>query len=156
VRRIQIIDLDGCISDDRWRRGRIREEELDKFNRFHEYHAACHFDKPLNLHLVTEKITVVLTGRPVNYHEQTVMWLAEVAHIAPLHMLMRNRGDHRDSVDLKRSMVAQLLDWNSYNIDPRELVSAMDDRADIVAMYRKEYNINARIVRIGEEEHSNG
>lgn len=156
-RRIQIVDLDGCISDDRWRRNRIKEGEPDKIIRFHEYHSLCHLDALLNLHEVEPGAEIViLTGRPLTYREQTVTWLTEVALLRPLHLLMRNPHDHRPSVILKAQMVMGLLDWNSYGIAKEEIISAIDDREDIVQMYRRSFGFDARIVRIGEEEHANG
>jgi len=158
MRRIQIVDLDGCIADDRWRRKYIMPDvpDLDHIERFGKYHQSSILDFALNLNEITEPHVVVLTGRPLLYHEITLMWLRENAYIEPLYMIMRNNNDHSPSPVLKKRMVHGLLDWNSYGIAREEIVSAIDDRAAIVDMYQRDFGINARVVRIGEEEHVNG
>ena len=165
MRRIQVIDLDGCISDDRHRRGaidpvlaadRTPERAKDRTAMYDAYHRNCFLDPAVNLHEVREEHVVILTGRPLKFWDATNLWLREVAYIQPLFMIMRNNHDHRPSVILKRQMLQGLLDHNSYGIEREELVSAIDDRDDIVVMYRAEFGLEARIVRIGDEENVHG
>lgn len=157
ARRIQIVDLDGCISDDRWRRYKINVAEPDKYFQFHEYHRHCHLDAVVNLHEVEQGAEIIiLTGRPLIYYEETVTWLTEVAMLRPLHLIMRNPHNHQPSVILKAQMVMGLLDWNSYGIAKEEIIGAIDDREDIIQMYRRSFGFDSRIVRIGKEEHENG
>lgn len=160
--RIQIVDLDGCISDDRHRRHHInpvlqrdyrQESESARKVMWHEYHSRCILDKTANLNEVIEKEVVVLTGRPVRYREQTLMWLREEALIHPIFLLMRNDNDRSGSVVLKERMVAGLIDVNSYRLQLGSLVLAIDDREDIVRMYQDRFGIPSKVVRIGEEEH---
>jgi hypothetical protein len=147
------VDLDGCIADDRWRRCNI--QVAGHPDRFHAYHRLCHQDNILNRAEISEALIVILTGRPLRYHVETERWLYR-HNIKPLHIIYRNNNDHCPSVILKRRMVEGLLDANSYALHQSEIVSAIDDRADVVEMYRTVFNFNARIVRIGEEEHANG
>jgi len=153
TRNIQIVDLDGCIADDRWRRELIQPTGKDKF---HEYHAVSHLDFPVNINEIVAPEVIVLTGRPVAYREQTLAWLGETAYVRPLHIIMRNNGDYSNAVILKERMVRGLLDWNSYGIAQEWLTLAIDDRADIVEMYQRVFQIPSKIVRIGDEEHING
>ena len=159
-RSIQILDLDGCVADDRWRRGFIRDVGMylppDEMNRFHRYHSLCFLDKFANKEEITQPDIIVLTGRPLLVKELTMRWLR--AHqIVPLHIIFRNNDDNiSTSVTLKRRMLAGLLDPNSYDIRPEEITLAIDDRDDVVAMYKNDFGIFAKVVRIGDEEHSNG
>ena len=164
MRRIQIIDLDGCIADDRHRRKHIDPalaqnrhpsvlEARDAM--WDRYHKECFLDPLANIDKIVERQVVVLTGRPLRHYEATRMWLTEVAYISPLYIIMRNNQDHSPSVDLKRRMVYGLLDANSYGVHRDELVLAIDDRSDVVEMYKAEFDLNAHIVRIGDE-HEHG
>lgn len=153
MRRISIVDLDGCISDDRWRRHLIGEANGAK-DRYHEYHKCLLRDEPANLHEIVGDQFVIITGRPVRYRELTTLWLRDVG-IEPLYTMMRNDNDHRPVGELKGLMLQALLDVNSYGIQPEEIIDAIDDREVVVAEYRK-LGFAARVVRIGETEHENG
>jgi len=152
----QIIDLDGCIADDRWRRSRILPGDAE--GRFREYHSLCGMDDVLNINEIRSERVIVITGRPVRHKAETLRWLYRKASITPHHILMRNPDlDHIPGVALKRIMVSWLFEPNLlYNIPHAEIFDVIDDRADIVEMYKSEFNLPARIVRIGDEEHSNG
>lgn len=160
MKRIQIIDLDGCISDDRWRRHLINPAKIERGQpgwqeRFDQYHMVCHLDELVHRDEIVETLFVILTGRPVRYHDQTIKWLNE-ERLKPLFLIMRNNHDYSPSTILKRRMVEGLLDPNSYALNIEDIVSAIDDREDIVEMYRSEFGLNAKVVRIGEEEHELG
>lgn len=160
-RQYQIVDLDGCISDDRWRRSFINIEKMTprdpEWNkRFHAYHEGSFFDPVMNLHHIVYEDIIILTGRPVRYQRMTMDWLHRVAKIHPLHVIFRNNDDVRPSVELKRMMMLQLFDYNSYGLAQEEIALAIDDREDIVEMYAKEFGVPSRVVRIGEEEHHHG
>ena len=161
MRRIQIIDLDGCIADDRHRRSHLNpvlqkdhrpESDAAREAMWHEYHKHCFLDTVANLHSIQEEHVVVITGRPLKYWTATDMWLREVAFIRPLYMIMRNNFDRTSSVGMKRRAVNGLLDHNSYGIDRDELVLAIDDREDIVLMYQQAFGLEAKVVRIGDHE----
>jgi hypothetical protein len=155
VRRIQIADLDGCISDDRWRRHLIlplppRGEDNNYC--FQEYHDHCGLDAIANRHeLDPSAELVILTARPISIHLKSADWLAAY-ELNALCVIHRNIHDYRASVDVKRDQLRWLFDPNSYGFLAEEIVSAIDDREDIVRMYREEFGLNSRIVRIGEEE----
>lgn len=158
MRKIQIGDLDGCISDDRWRRGLIRPEITARVagwgDKFDAYHAQCWRDEARNLHHLQEDCElVILTGRPLKVREVTMAWLEEVACVRALHILFRNNDDFRPSVEVKRTQLGWLLEH--YGVRRTDIVMAMDDMAAIVTMYH-EQGIPSRIVRIGDEEHHHG
>ena len=152
MKRTQIIDLDGCISDDTARRSLIRpNSHPDPFEWFRAYHRLCHLDQARNLHEV-ERMNgtriVVITARPTETKDQTMHWLYK-HNIQPYAMIMRNPFDHRPSVEVKRSAVHWLLDY--YGVAREDVVDAIDDREDIIMMYRNYFGFPARIIRIGEE-----
>lgn len=156
--KYQIVDLDGCISDDLWRRKFIRplaEGAPPNAERFEHYHRPSALDAYANLdQLHPEAQPIVLTARPTIYRSQTLEWLAGCRRV-DLHsviLIMRNIDDHRTSLLLKTEMVNWLP--IHYGIPLTSIVQAIDDRDDIVEMYRSEYQLNARVVRIGEEASS--
>jgi hypothetical protein len=158
MRRIQLVDLDGCTADDRWRRNLIADKPLDRgpgwFDKFEAYHAASDLDLAANLDQIAPGAeVVVMTGRPLRFRAKTLEWLARVAKISPSVSLFRPDTDTRPSVVVKGMQLEWLLSW--YDVSLKDIVSAIDDQRAIVEMYRK-YGIDARIVRIGGEEHFHG
>lgn len=151
MRRIQIIDLDGCITDDRWRRQFIDPENPDPFLRFHEYHKSCHLDDIANRHEIVEPLFIILTARPTDYAPQTQMWLRN-HYLTPFHIVYRNHYDYNPAVVVKERMLRGLFDVNTYNIHPEEIVLAIDDRDEVIEMYQQ-HNLNTKLVRIGKDQH---
>lgn len=156
MRKYQIADLDGCISDDRWRRDTIKPRPADGSNppdRFHIYQSLSFSDEAMNLRELRDDCQlIILTARPVKFSQITYDWLKR-HKIVPAITIFRNNHDTRPSWDVKRQMVGWLLDYNMHGLNPGDIVEAIDDLAPIVNMYREEFNIPSRIVRIGEEEH---
>lgn len=156
-RMFQIVDLDGCISDDRWRRpliiqlapgeGRWADDHL----RFEAYHNSIPRDLFVNGKELRPNVDfIILTSRPLRYRDETVFWLAR-NQISYRHLIMRNPSDLRPSVEVKREMVLWLSDPNSYAVRREMIVDAIDDRKDIVKMYR-ESGLPARVVNIDGTE----
>lgn len=157
MRELQIVDLDGCISDDRWRRSLIvpltpgEKRWEDDHKRFERYHAMIPYDRLANLHELRYNCTpIILTSRPLAYREMTMWWLQEKG-IRPLHIIFRNNNDLRPSVEVKRDMVRWLFDYNMYGVQREEVLDAIDDRRDIVKMYQ-ELQLPARVVQIANTE----
>jgi hypothetical protein len=154
--RVQILDLDGCISDDRWRRMFIPNPPSTA-DCFRSYHAGCWLDEFVNRQEVDRKARhVIFTGRPLLFRQMTLDWLLESARIVPFILIMRNNDDTTPSVLLKQRMLQGLLDPNNMYDVGIEHISAIDDRTAIVDMYKAAGIRNARVVRIGTEEHLNG
>jgi Leu/Phe-tRNA-protein transferase len=123
---MNIIDLDGCISDDRWRRARIKDAGWPV------YHALCDLDKLINAQVVWPHLTdfVIITGRPEAFREKTEIWLAKQKLPAPRAIFMRT--DHRPSVEIKREQLHKLQMYQ------HKIEYAFDDRLDICEMYKRE------------------
>lgn len=152
-----IFDLDNCLADDSWRIPYIDWSKDNPGERYAQYHAYCDRDPaPPATHLkeflsralfALECKIVFLTARPVEVAQQTRDWIRRnliqdraVGYV----LIMRNNGDHRPSVQLKREMVASLPE---YGVRLQDVAHAYDDREDIVAMYR-ELGIPATVLKI--------
>lgn len=163
MREFQIGDLDGCISDDRWRRVLIgTEPERGRSDptwpdRFHRYHLHASQDAAANLHEFIPGVPIIfLTARPVRYADLTREWLWS-KQVNPMHIIHRPNDDHRPSVEIKAMQLGWLTNPNNdYDVSLSEIISAIDDREPIIQMYRSLGIVNARIVRIGSEEHAEG
>lgn len=142
-----ILDLDNCIADDAWRIPLIDWAQSDMDARYHAYHACAYYDEP-HTGWIEETVTnlganflgmraFVLTSRPARYAELTQRWLAARCPALTLGaVMMRNVGDHRPSVALKRDQIVALLDPNNeYGVRKQDILFAADDRADICQMY---------------------
>lgn len=156
MRTIQLVDLDGCIADDRWRRELILPRPKDGSNpqdRFHMYHSQSFRDEMRNREAIRDDCQiVVLTARSLAYRTITMAWLRE-QEVIPMFLIHRNPTDTRPSVDVKREQVRWLTSPNMYGIHIEEIVDAIDDLQSVVDMYRNDFGIASRLVRIGEEEH---
>lgn len=144
-----IFDLDNCLADDAWRIKLIDWSQTNPGERYALYHSACRKDKtnPVSLGVFNRyKDTHRLfffTARPVGVEEETRHWIeCNLTH--EYNLIMRNNGDHRPSVQLKREMVASLPE---YGVKVEDIAHAYDDREDIVAMYR-ELAIPATVLKI--------
>lgn len=164
-RPVIILDLDNCIADDSERVGLINWNVGNPDERYEAYHSLCGDDRAhlagldvdifraINgAHMVGQLVqranldahrryvehpesvrTFILTARPVTVAEQTKKWLHshDIRFEAVLH---RNVGDHRKSVDVKRSQLGWMFEH--YGVKAEDVVAALDDREDIVEMYR--------------------
>lgn len=133
-----LIDLDNCVAEDFWRLHLIDWANPDMDARFRQYHLACVHDPAHHLFLtkLATRLTII-TARPIEYAAQTIDWLTR-HKVEYASLYMRPKGDHRQSVIVKEellSMVKRPIDW------------AVDDRADIVTMYRR-YSVPASILAI--------
>lgn len=157
-----IFDLDNCLFDDRERIPLIDWSKTGD-ERYDAYHAAGHQDAwdnkvVLDRHLRLGHGIIFITARPAKFREQTVRQLLEAFCIdvevvaphgkAPSFLLMRNNGDRRRSVDVKRSAIASLAE---YGVNIGEIVAAYDDHPDIVEMYQS-LGINAEVLKIHDED----
>jgi hypothetical protein len=145
---IQIVDLDNCLSDDRWRRPFI-DKKLPLAQRYDEYHKGMLLDSPANVDQIRRNDDiVVITGRPVSYHKWTLSWIQTKLWIQPLHLIMRNNNDYRNAVEVKADALTWLFDRNMYGIRLADVVDAIDDRLDIIEMYKAKFGLPARVVGV--------
>lgn len=138
-RRVQIVDLDGCISNDRWRLSLINvNHPMGGNERYRKYHAGCAFDAFTNENeLIEDCEKVILTARPVEFRERTLNWWRIVARQRPpVALIMRNNNDSRPTCIVKEEALDQLFE---YGVSIGDIVLAIDDREDIIDMYKRHY-----------------
>mgnify|MGYP003339299412 CR=1 FL=1 len=136
-----IVDLDGTIAEDRWRRHYVREDIVDFFTRFHAYHSLSGFDQLVNQQLLLPYHNIVIcTSRPEHYRTLTEEWLRQKG-VRWTQLLMRPKCNHQPSAVLKQQHLQQLLRQGLH------IVCCYDDRPDIIKMY-KNNEIEAQLVRL--------
>jgi hypothetical protein len=138
--KVNVIDLDNCIADDRWRRTRLEGKTFSNSQDYYKsYHEGMEFDDFLNGKICTGRI-VVITGRPEKYKEQTKFWLRKngIHHDA---LYMRSNDDNRASPDIKRDAFLSMI----FDLDIEDVsnVTCYDDRDDVLEMYMKSFGVKA-------------
>ena len=129
-----IVDMDNCISDDKWRIPLIHWSNPNKFLRYHPYHMAAPGDQFCNRHLFDGRPVTIITSRPIMYKWLTVMWL-DYHKIAYKFLFMRQVEDaNLTSAEVKRKALRNLT-----RVWPLKDISiAYDDRPDVIEMYKME------------------
>lgn len=124
---VNVIDLDGCLSDDRHRRHLVHERKYD------EYNERCDKDLPANLSVLLPLMDnyVILTSRHEVEAQKTLSWLKRHRIPLPLRMMFRPTGNVDSSVSLKRQMLNEITQAG-YRV-----VTAVDDRPALLDMYRE-------------------
>ena len=108
VSKARILDLDGTISDDRWRLPLIDHTAKDPWA---AYHAVCGEDALIHAEILeTTYPIVVITSRPESVRPQTEHWLARHG-IVPMAIYMRPNW----------------CDWSAAVLKPRLLWMALRD-----------------------------
>ena len=133
-----IWDLDNCLANDAPRLKLIDWTQTNPDLRYGAYHAACAGDEVCNrgifeTHCGLGHKPIFLTARPVDVWAETRHWIDHNLGCKSYNLIMRNKGDHRASVHVKRWMLDNLP---LYGIDHRDIVHCYDDHPEIVAMYR--------------------
>jgi hypothetical protein len=149
--KIIILDLDNCISNDKWRWPLIDRKTADPALRYHMYHLRAIYDEIGNAHLLkTPHRIVICTGRPETYRVVTMKWLAK-QEIEPQAILMREEKDHRPAAVSKVDLIQSYLLQTDHTV-----VHAYDDRPDVIDAYNRmglfpstEIFIHAKEVPIG-------
>ena len=135
MKPVALIDLDNCISDDRWR-WPMFDLHLPIVNeRYQRYHAACEADLHDNSHVIQRLRyrydLIVATSRPESVRHKTQLWLRKW-NIPTKRIFMRPDDNHQPSPTLKAWMLDQARE-EGFNVH-----YAIDDRADILDMYADE------------------
>lgn len=140
---VVIFDIDGCISDDRWRRARIPAGANQPLQ-FDFYHAGCGDDPPLEVgrklledHIARGDFIAFCTARPFKVAEITAKWIKDHFDIEPTKdfiILMRQDDDARSAVEVKMEFLTYVRQYIEQT--KKKLVMAYDDRQDIIDMYR--------------------
>ena len=137
---IILMDLDGTIADDRWRRKMVRTGIVDLLERYHAYHSLSAFDSLVNAGLLrTEHELVITTARPAHYEAVTKEWLGRNG-VRWRRLLMRPYCCYVRSWELKQQQVQELK-------RTAVIAGAYDDNEAIVAMYRQ-LGIPSTLVKI--------
>lgn len=134
--RLTICDLDGTICDDRHRLPLIKESGPDRWD---DYHAACMADPFMNAGCVAApQPTLFFTARPEKYRTMTESWLG-FNGLCPRQLFMRSNFDDAPSPVIKEHMLLQYARRLPFGLMTLRsiLVTAYDDRDDVLAMYRK-------------------
>jgi hypothetical protein len=130
-RAVSLIDLDNCVSEDKWR-WPLFELHLEKPNdRYVKYHDACESDPHRNNDILRnfarDSDLIVFTSRPEAVRVKTQRWLNRW-RIPVIGIFMRPDDNQDPSVILKRKFYEALP--RHYNV-----LRAIDDREDILNMY---------------------
>jgi hypothetical protein len=153
MKPLAIIDLDNCVSNDFWRLSKIDLSHEVVNDRYWDYHEACDKDVPGQVQLMYVRQLaknyrlLVFTSRPSCVREKTERWLRKWG-IPYERLYMRADDDHNSSVNVKLGFYKMA----KLDFDPCEIEVAIDDREDILSLYR-ELGI-PRVERIFIVDHS--
>ena len=145
-----IVDLDGCIADDRHRRALIDPEAADPWA---GYHDGCYADRLANGSLLRTIEAagwrlIVFTARPERLRSMTMRWLSWTAKITPHDLFMRQPHQaHLSSPELKSAFLDELFAGGEVILS--RVVLVVDDRLDVLAMYRRR-GLNALRIEVDE------
>jgi len=131
LKKTVLIDIDHTLSDAAW-----RDQWLGQWD---VYHSLADQDKPIQdmVDMVralyaTHFIPVGLTARPERWRKPTMEWL--IRHdIHFEELLMRPDKDFRPTAEMKLDLVK-----NRYPNMKEEIAFIMDDREDVLALFKAE------------------
>lgn len=147
-----LIDIDGCISDDRHRRFLIDNEYVPLDECYRTYHDNSFKDSPVNKNIVEchrqlgHRI-VFITGRPEEYRMKTWNWLTR-------HFPDAVKGDcflyMRPDLNVEPSGILKArIVQNNLSVD--RIVAAYDDREDVLDEYATIGITDTRLVQIRDQ-----
>ena len=132
---IHVIDIDGTISDDTWRRRYLLSEPPD----YDGYNCGCDLDDPMNCSLVEDvpasDTLLFLTARPRRYRQPTERWLHKTFRRASRPntvIMMRPDGNMDTSPRLKCDLLRPVLEGNNIQL-------VADDREDVLRAMRADF-----------------
>jgi hypothetical protein len=142
--RLAIFNLDGCVSDDRWRRAYVPSDPKTQAD-FGAYYQRADMDSTLVAgsailanHIANGDFIVFATGRPNALADKSCQWISANFGIQPSKdfiVLLRGDGDDRSAADLKKDFLDFLK--NKFCVERSlTIVAAYDNRRDVVQMYR--------------------
>ena len=144
LQKIDVLDLDNCISDDEHRRHFIKEIGPNKYE---EYHSHCGFDRFVwDCDHKFPDHYVIITSRPEKYAALTLSWCEKNLPKGIVDVYMRTCNDYRSSVDVKRDAINLL----KFMVRGEYVINRVfDDRDDVVQMY-KELGFNTILKQINK------
>lgn len=149
---IVICDLDGCLSDDRWRRCLLPKEILTSERSYDNYHSHCARDSAVDDVLIEllhdlrgsndaesaqKHHLLIVTARPEKFRSQTELWLRETLPGINCTVLMRPNDCAMRSAPLKLFLLSQWLftECGTVEVGWSRVVAAYDDREDVLNAY---------------------
>lgn len=135
-RGVVIVDLDNCISDDKWRVPLIcAEKDLHDPERYYKYHSKCGFDDAKNewLWRGVDYDVIIFTSRPDDYRSETLEWL-KANGVKHKGLYMRPAKNFAPCVELKRTFLRNA----AYFYGRERILKCVDDRDDVLEMYAAE------------------
>lgn len=139
-----VFDLDGCISDDHWRRNKIDTTTVDLDKRYEAYNLACHYDRSMNEGVLLgaaanpNVCVLFITARPELVRKETEAWINEKfptdSFSNPWSLLMRPQDNYWHSPALKCHLLTKVLSGAGMTVD--DVFCCYDDRADVLRAYR--------------------
>lgn len=143
-----ICDIDGCISDDRWRRYMLPDRAVGQAS-YDRYHSYAHIDSPVE-EVVAEVraqcaaaegsyVLLFVTARPDRgwLRDSTIRWLKESFAGFDFDLLMRP-GDSLDSSPVVKMRLLNEV-FEGRHASPAagwdRVVAAFDDRRDVLLTY---------------------
>jgi hypothetical protein len=144
---VRVVDMDGTVSDDSWRKCLIRYDTDSLTEKYKAYHAAAKDDKPMNTNLLLdlpEAITgvAIVTSRPAAHFDALVDWLGRHAlerHVTDI--MMRADDDHRPSWRVKLDLLQAFVAKGNVRV-----VEAFDDSAEVCAAYQRQKDLGPMLV----------
>ena len=148
MKRIILCDIDGTLATigDRAKileKDKLTEKEYDEFNAQSES-SSCIEDIVnivRNLKDAETKIYLI-TAREKNWKKITQHWL-RLNEIPYDNLLMRNDGDKNSDADVKLKIVKEY-------VNPKRVGFVLEDRDDVVQMYREELGLTCLQVNKGD------
>lgn len=151
--KIVLVDLDGCIANDLWRR-RYIDYKLDQGKSpnqedYDAYNSLSYLDDFVNKHIIhntpKEHFLSIVTARPIEYKKITEGWLF-THEVRYDYLTMRPLGNRDHSPELKVELVKALLKELDCHIQDIDL--AFDDRTDVLEAYKALGIARTRLVRV--------
>ena len=129
-----IVDLDGTIADDLWRRHLYRRPNVD----WDEINAMCKFDQAFKwaqeivhaMHAQGYHI-IFLTARNDTARSVTESWLNAHVNVTNSSLIMRSEGDRREDWITKEDLYNRLV------LPQYEVLFCLDDKQSVTDMWRR-------------------
>lgn len=136
-----IFDLDNCLADDGWRIpyvdwSKTGDERYDIYHKLAPYDKMGGWPPGAMAHITAGCRIAISTARPHYIHDATLNWLSQNYAIVPDALMMRNDGDTRPSVQVKREHLEWLLHEHYGGCKLSDIKVAYDDREDVCRMYQ--------------------
>lgn len=130
-----IVDIDGCISDERLRRDRYTDKETGNVN-WRDYFLSVSSDIPFKqlYPILLANRVIFTTGRNISTKEETMKWIDKNFPYIDYSIMFRS-DDNRDPAPfLKEQYLKELISrW----IMPHSIAFAIDDDINIIEMYKR-------------------